>query len=614
MTRDELREKALALPLQPGVYIMMDKRGEVIYVGKAKALKNRVVSYFREGSHSPKTEVMVSHVDHFDVIMVRSEFEALITENQLIKLHKPRYNILLKDDKGYPYLRYDPREEYPVFKVAGRPGKDGARYLGPFSSRTTLFSALSAVSRALLLPSCSRRFPADLGKGRPCLNKDMGLCQGWCTGDPGSEEYRRRMENAVLVLEGRTGELEAELQREMETAAEDLRFEQAALLRDRLRAVRTLGEKQLAVSGAMADTDAVGFHRGAAKCCFTVLHYIGGKLLDKDLSLLEIPMEESDGEVLSALLRQYYAVRGCCPPRILLPVEPEDGEDLARLFSETYGRKVTLTVPKRGDMRLRAETAQLNARQETERETDREERISAILKWLQNAAALPRLPRRVEAYDISNLGNDDIVASMTVFTDTRPLKRDYRRFKMKTVSGADDYASMRETLTRRLTEYREGNEKFAPLPDLFLIDGGSVHARTALEVLREFDLDIPVLGMVKDDKHRTRALAEPEGGEIGLEGNPAAFAWIGRVQEETHRFAITYQRSLRSRRIGSRLDGIPGVGEKRRNDLLKEFRSVKAIAAASEEELAKVVPRNAAAAVYRHFHEEPGAAGEEEEA
>ena len=607
MTRDELREKALALPLQPGVYIMMDKRGEVIYVGKAKALKNRVVSYFREGPHSPKTEVMVSHVDHFDVIMVRSEFEALITENQLIKLHKPRYNILLKDDKGYPYLRADTREEYPTLRVVGRPGKDGARYLGPFGSRTTLFGAISAVSRALLLPICSRRFPAEIGKGRPCLNKDMGLCQGWCTGEPGSEEYRRRIASALLVFEGRTEELEKELSAEMEAAAEDLRFEQAALLRDRLRAVRSLGEKQLAVSGAMADTDAVGFYRGAAKSCFVVLHYIGGKLLDKDCSLLETPLEESDAEVLSALLRQYYPVRGVCPPRILLPLEPEDREELERLFTETYGRKVTLTVPKRGDMRLRCETAQLNAREETERETDREERISAILRWLQNAAALPVIPRRVEAYDISNLGDTDIVASMTVFTDTRPLKRDYRRFKMKTVTGADDYGSMRETLRRRLTEYREGHEKFSPLPDLFLIDGGSVHARTALEVLREFDLDIPVLGMVKDDKHRTRALAEPGGGEIGLEGNPAAFAWIGRVQEETHRFAITYQRSLRSKRIGSKLDGIPGIGEKRRNDLLREFKSLKAVAAASEGELGRVLPKNAARAVYAHFH------GEEEE-
>ncbi len=610
MTKDELREKALALPLQPGVYIMMDKRGEVIYVGKAKALKNRVVSYFREGPHSPKTEVMVSHVDHFDVIMVRSEFEALITENQLIKLHKPRYNILLKDDKGYPYLRLDEAREYPVPEVVNRPGRDKARYLGPFGSRTTLFSALSAVRKALRLPTCSRRFPADIGKGRPCLNRDMGLCDGWCTGTPDGEAYRQRCAAAVLIFEGRTEELEASLQREMESAAENLEFEQAALLRDRLRAVRSLGEKQLAVSGARADTDAVGFYRGAAKCGFVVLHYIGGKLLDKDCSLLEIPLEENDGEVLSILLRQYYAVRGCCPPHILLPGELEDAEDLARLFTEAYGRKVTLAVPKRGDMRLREETAQLNARQEVERETDREERISAILRWLQNAAALPAPPRRVEAYDISNLGNDDIVASMTVFTDTRPLKRDYRRFRIKSLREADDYASMREVLTRRLTEYREGNEKFCVLPDLFLIDGGSVHARTALEVLRQFGLDIPVLGMVKDDKHRTRALAEPGGGEIGLEGNPAAFAWIGRVQEETHRFAITYQRSLRSKRISSALDGIPGVGEARRNALLKEFRSVKAIAGASEEALAGVLPKNAAHAVYLHFHD----TGEEEEA
>ena len=604
MTRDELREKALALPLQPGVYIMMDRMGEVIYVGKAKKLKNRVVSYFREGPHSPKTEVMVSHVDHFDVIMVRSEFEALITENQLIKLHKPRYNILLKDDKGYPYLRTDLRQPYPGWKVVGRPGRDGARYLGPYGSRTTLFAALNAVNKALLLPQCSRRFPADIGKGRPCLNKEMGLCEGWCTGTPDGAAYRARIEDALLVFEGKTDEREKQIQGEMEAAAENLDFEKAAVLRDRLRALRSLGEKQLAVSGAMADTDAVGFYRGAAKACFVVLHYIGGKLLDKDMNLLPNPMEE-DGEVLSALVRQYYLQRGVCPKTVLIPLMPEDGEDLERLLTETYGHKVSLHVPQRGDMRIRGETARLNAQQETERATDREERVSGILTWLAEAADLPQLPRRIEAYDVSNLGGEDTVSSMTVFVDARPLKRDYRRFKMKEAGGGDDYGSMRETLHRRLTEYREGNERFAVLPDLFLIDGGSVHAAAAAEVLGEFGIRIPVLGMVKDDRHRTRALAAPDGRELGLEGNPAAFALIGRIQEETHRFAIEYQRSLRSRRIGSELDRIPGVGEKRRGELLKHFRSVKAVAAATEEELRAVLPASAAKSVYEWFRREP---------
>ena len=610
MTRDELREKALALPLQPGVYIMMDRRGEVIYVGKAKKLKNRVVSYFREGNHSPKTEVMVSHVDRFDVIMVRSEFEALITENQLIKLHKPRYNILLKDDKGYPYLRTDLRAEYPAWKVVGRPGKDGAKYLGPYGSRTTLFAALNAVNKALRLPQCSRKFPADIGKERPCLNKQMGLCEGWCTGTPDAEAYRRRMGDALLVFEGKSDELEKQVEAEMEAAAEALDFEKAALLRDRLRALRSLGEKQMAVAGAMADTDALGFYRGAAKSCLVVLHYIGGKLLDKDMELLETPLEE-DEEVLSALLRQYYLPRGAFPRNVLLPRMPEDGEELEQLFARQAGHKVKLLVPQRGDMRIRAETAMLNAREETERATDREERVSGILKWLAEAAGLPGPPRRMEAYDISNLSGEDTVASMTVFVDARPLKRDYRRFRMKTAGGGDDYGSMRETLRRRLTEYREGNERFSTLPDLFLIDGGSRHASVALEVLRELQVDRPVLGMVKDERHRTRALITPDGRELGLEGNPAAFAPIGRIQEETHRFAIEYQRSLRSRHIGSGLDKIPGVGEKRRNDLLKHFKTVKAIAAASEEELRAVVPKNAAKAVYAWFRREPEKGSEE---
>ncbi len=608
MTIEQLREKALLLPQQPGVYIMLDRSGEVIYVGKAKALKNRVVSYFRDGELSPKTLVMVSKVDSFDVIMVRNELEALITENQLIKLHKPKYNVLLKDDKGYPYIRVDLREAYPSFEVAAKTAADGAKYLGPYGGRQTVKKAIDAVNRALKLPSCSRSFPAEIGKSRPCLNKDMGLCKGWCTGSPDAEEYKKAIGQAVLIFEGRTAELCGELQAEMEAAAEALRFELAADLRDRLRAVKALGEKQLAVSGASADTDAVGFYRGAAKSCFVVLHYIGGKLLDKDFELLDSPMED-DGEAVSALVLQYYLARGVCPKNILLPVDSEDAGSLERLFAEAFGGRVYITAPKRGDKRLLVDTANMNAREETERATDRDERVSGILKWLKNAAALDKTPNRIEAYDISNLGGEDSVGSMTVFVDARPLKRDYRRFKIRTPSGADDYGGMREVVIRRLTNYFEGDEKFAALPDLFLVDGGSVHAKTVVDIVEGFGLDIPVIGMVKDDRHRTRALALPDGGEIGLEANPAVFAFIGRIQEETHRFAIEYQKKLRDRKLSSKLDEIRGVGEARRNALLKHFKTIKAIEAATYEELAAVVPKNTAKAVYEHYHK-PVPAGE----
>lgn len=604
MNREELLKKALALPLQPGVYLMMDRSGEVIYVGKAKALKNRVVSYFREGSHTPKTAVLVSHVDRFDVIMVRSEFEALITENQLIKQHRPRYNILLKDDKGYPYLKTDPSAEYPVFTVVGKRGTDSARYLGPFGSRTTIFRALDAIKKAFRLPLCSRRFPQEIGRGRPCLNLELGLCEGWCRGTPDSEEYRKRMKEACAVLEGRSEGPTQELQREMESAAEALDFEKAALLRDRLKALASLKEKQFAVSGSAADTDAAAFYRGEAKSCFSVLHYIGGRLLDKDFELLETPLEEDEGEVFRALLSQYYARRGTCPEKILLPVLPEDSEELARMLSEQYGKRTEFAVPQRGQGRARVDTALLNARQETERATAQSERISGTLKWLQKAAGLPNPPRRIEAYDISHLAGTDPVASMTVFSDTKPLKRAYRHFKIRDAAGGDDYDSLRETLRRRLEEFLNGNEKFAPLPDLFLIDGGAGQCAAVCEVLQDCGISLPVLGMVKDDFHRTRELVSSDGRSFGLESYPPAFTLVGTIQEETHRFAISYQQKLRSGRIGSSLDAIPGIGENRRNLLLKHFGSVRAIRVAELAELQTVLPKNAALAVYRHFRPE----------
>lgn len=597
---EQLREKANRLPMLPGVYIMLDAAGEVIYVGKAKALKNRVTSYFR-GDHPPKVAAMVAKVRDFNVIIAETEFEALVLENSLIKRHRPRYNILLKDDKGYPFLRLDLREEYPRFALANKAGNDGARYFGPFGGRSQSRAIIDTLSKALGLPTCGRRFPRDLKKERPCLQYQMGACRGWCRGEPDQTEFAAAMSRAVMVLEGRSAELTRQLQREMELAAEELRFEDAARLRDRIRAVAGLENRQRVIAAARADTDAVGFQRGP-KSCFSVLHYTGGDLSGKEFSLFDDPTE-TDGEALSALLRQYYASRSAWPRIILLPFEPEDREAIEQWLTETAGHRVALEVPQRGDRARFAEKAAVNAREEILRATTAEQRRSKTLLWLQEALGMSAFPRRIEAYDISNTGSTGIVASMTVHVNGKPLKRDYRKFRMKEVHRPDDYASMREVITRRFHRYQEGDEKFSELPDVLFIDGGAEHASAACASLEELGLSLPVFGMVKDNRHRTRALITPEGQEIGIQANPAAFALVGRIQEETHRFAIEYHRSLRDSVQGSTLDKIPGVGPKRRADLIKRFGAVKVIRGATVEELSAVVPKNTAKAVYDYFHE-----------
>ncbi len=597
----ELREKANKLPLLPGVYIMMDAAGEVIYVGKAKALKNRVTSYFRGGEHLPKVAAMVSHVDDFSVIVAASEFEALVLENSLIKRHKPHYNIVLKDDKTYPFLRLDEREEYPSFTIVGRTAQDGARYFGPYGGRQVSRNILATVAKALRLPGCGKKFPRDIGKARPCLNWHIGACEGWCRGEPDGEEYRARMGQAVQILSGGARELMARLEGEMQEAAEELRFEKAAALRDRLAAVRELNNRQTVLKTARADVDAVGFNR-SAQTSFVVLHYAEGDLAGKDMELMSEPMED-DGTAVSALVRQYYARRGAWPRTVLLPVEIEDAEPLGELLSQMAGRKVELVMPQRGVKRELLEAAARNAREESVRAESEAERRVKTLEWLQRMLGLEEPIRRVESFDISNTGDFGIVASMVVFADGKPARSKYRKFKMKTVTSQDDFASMHEAVSRRLAHFNDEDEKFTPLPDVLLIDGGVGQVAAAIQAMTEQGHpDIPVFGMVKDDRHRTRALTAPDGREIGLSANPAVFALVGNIQEETHRFAIEYHRKLRQKTIGSRLDGIPGVGPKRRDALLKKFKSVKAVAAATEEELAAVVPRDAARAVYGHFH------------
>ena len=527
MTFDELKEKAHSLPLKPGVYIMQDAKNTVIYVGKAKALKNRVSQYFQDSAaHTEKTRAMVSQIDHFDVIIADSEFEALVLECALIKRHQPRYNILLKDDKGYPYIRLS-NEAYPRFSLASKVAEDGARYFGPYASRKNTQAIIDALRTALRLPSCRKKFPRDIGKERPCLNFHMNKCDGYCRGDELKSAHDQAIAQAVSLLEGRFKEVQADLTAEMEQAAEELRFEHAAELRDRMRAIELLSKRQKVVAGSLADTDVTGYYRGTAKSCFVVLHYMEGELAAKDFELFETPMEEDPAAALSALIRAYYVGRDRLPKQILLPWELPDQVPLTRMLSEQIGRRVELVSPQRGAKTDLIRLANENAREEVARATTREERQNKLLEVLGKMLSLTQPPRRMESYDISNTGASDIVASMVVYVDGRPKKSDYRRFKLKNMTGPDDYASMEQVLTRRFRRYLDGDEKFSDKPDLLLIDGGQEHVKVAARVLETLNLSIPAFGMVKDDRHRTRALVHPDGREIGIQAIPAVFALVG---------------------------------------------------------------------------------------
>ncbi len=603
MTFEALKEKALSLPYAPGVYIMRDKTDKVIYVGKAKKLKNRVSQYFQDtAAHTPKTKAMVSKIDHFDVLVAGSEFEALVLECSLIKRYMPKYNILLKDDKGYPYIRLNMKDPYPTMTLVNKIANDGASYFGPYGSRGVSNSIMEAIRTTLKLPGCHKQFPRDIGKERPCLNYHMDRCAGWCqTGLP-QKSYRATMEEAKQLLAGNYKDVAAEIKNQMLTAADNLEFELAATLRDKLNAVEALGQRQLVTALSLADMDAIGYGQTEAKACFTVLHFSGGNLLDKDYEVFPIPDDKE--AALSSLIKQYYLSRGMAPKIVLLPWEMEDGELFAQLLEQNFGRRPHLRVPQRGDNVRLVEMAMNNAFQEAQRATSREEKLSGTLVLLGKMLGMDP-PRRMESYDISNISGTDMVAGMVVFQDGKPRKSDYKRFKIEALANQDDYASMRQVLTRRFVHYKAGDKGFDEKPDVLLIDGGIAHAGIAEEVLREQGLSIPVFGMVKDDRHRTRALVTAAGQEIAIDSQPAVFALIGTVQEEVHRFAISYHRQLRSKRLRySELDQIPGVGPKRKQELLKKFKSLSAMGKASREELEQVLPRDAAEAVYRHFHKE----------
>ncbi len=602
MTFDELKEKALTLPYAPGVYIMRDKTDKVIYVGKAKKLKNRVSQYFQDtASHTPKTRMMVSKIHHFDVIVAASEFEALVLECSLIKRYMPKYNILLKDDKGYPYLRLDMREIYPTITLVSKLSDDGADYYGPYGGRAVTHDVMEAIRLTLKLPGCHKQFPRDIGKERPCLNYHMNQCAGWCQENKSCTEYRETMLQARQLLQGNYKAVAEQIKAQMLIAAENLEFELAASLRDRLTAVENLGQKQLVTAGTLADTDVVGYGETEAKACFAVLHFSDGNLLDKDYEVFSRPDDKA--EAVSSLLKQFYLSRGLAPKRVLLPFELDDSELFAQLLEQEFGRRPKLHIPQRGDNVRLVELACKNAYEEAERVTDKEERVSATLTLLGKMLAMEP-PKRIESFDISNISGTDIVASMVVFVDGKPKKSDYKRFKLEGLSNQDDYASMHQIVKRRFAHFQAGDKGFEEGPDLLLIDGGVNHAKVAVAALDELNLRFPVFGMVKDDRHRTRALVTPEGQEIRIDNNQAIFSLIGSIQEETHRFAITYHRQLRSKRLRySELDGIAGIGPKRKQELLRQFKSITAISQATLSELERLLPKDAAAAVFHHFRD-----------
>lgn len=608
MTIQQLKETAQALPMSPGVYIMRDHNNRVIYVGKAKKLKNRVSQYFQDtASHSLKTRLMVSKVDRFDVIVAASEFEALILECSLIKQHMPKYNILLKDDKGFPFLRLDMNEEYPEIKMVNRVDNDGACYYGPFGSRGVTNDILKTICSVLKLPDCSKKFPRDIGKSRVCLNYHMNQCSGWCQTGHTQAQYRDTMEQAKQLLSGNFNKVADSIREKMLVAAEDMNFELAAQLRDQLSAVENLGKKQLVTAGSVTEMDVIGYGKTASKACFSVLHYRDGNLIDKDYEVLSAP--DDDVQAVSSLLKQYYLSRGFTPKNVLLPFGVDDVELFSQLVEQKFGKKTSFIVPKRGEKAHLVALAVKNAEEEAKRVTEKDEQNNATLVLLGKMLGI-ETPFRIESFDISNISGTDMVGSCVVFQDGRAKRGDYKRFKIKDLPGQDDYAAMYQVLERRFLHLLAGDNGFENKPDLLLIDGGRTHAQTAINALSSLNLCIPVFGMVKDDRHRTRALVTPNGQEIRIDNNQSVFAFIGTIQEETHRFAIDHHRKLRSKRLRySELDGIVGVGQKRKQELLRIFKSIKAISEAELFELERYLPRNAALSVYEHFRKR----GEEDE-
>lgn len=602
----ELRKKAMALPLLPGVYIMHDKSGEIIYIGKAKALKNRVSQYFgSQNNHAEKVRRMVDNVDDFEYIITDSEFEALILECSLIKQHTPKYNILLKDDKGYSYIRVSPGDWGRLSYVLQKKD-DGAQYIGPYKSSYYVKSAVEEANKIFMLPTCNRRFPQDFRKGRPCLNYHIKQCMAPCTGRVKLKDYRESLAQALEFLKGGSSNSIKQLTAQMEEAAENLEFERAARIRDKINAVKKMGEKQKVVANKVLDEDVIASFTDDGKICFQVFRFEGGRLFDRESFIFDSGGNESEYE---EFLLGYYTIRNDVPKNIALDREFDGIEALVQWLSEKRGNKVNVTVPQRGEQAQLVSMCRSNAAEALAQKKGATVREYGVLEELKETLGLEKLPEYIESYDISNLAGTENVAGMIVYKNGKPLKSAYKKFKIKGFEGQDDYASMAEVISRRFDEYYKAEDKtedFGKLPDLILLDGGKGQVAAVKQVLERMSISVPLFGMVKDDKHRTRAVTG-DGGEIAISSKRALFTFLSKMQDEVHRFAIGYHHARRSKNtFKSSLTNIDGVGEVRAKSLLKYFRTIDNISKADLTELenAPKMTKDSALAVYRYFHGE----------
>ena len=586
-----LREKAMHLPLLPGVYIMKDSSNEIIYIGKAKALKNRVSQYFgSDRNHPEKVKKMVANVDHFDYIICKSEFEALVLECSLIKQHKPKYNILLKDDKGYSYIKVT-NEEYPRLQAALQKEEDGARYIGPYTSSFAVRQAVTEANKVFMLPTCSRVFPRDIKKQRPCLNQHIKLCMGVCTGRISKNEYNHIVDQAVNFITSGSQDSVKRLTKEMNEAAENLEFEKAAKLRDRINAINKAAESQKIIDEKIKDMDIVAVAQNAQMACASVLMYRGGRLFDKSDHFLGEKMESS--QMLEQFLMQYYSSRDKIVKEILIEEDFENREIVQQYLQQKAGHTVRLFAPQRGSLVRLTQLAKSNAAEFISNKTGRTKREVTALEELSKALGLEKPPRFIECYDISNLASTNMVAGMVVFEHGRPCKKYYKRFSIKTVEEQNDYECMREVLRRRFENYFEKNDEgFSIMPDLILLDGGKGHVNAVEPMLREMGVNCPLFGLVKDSRHRTRAVATGDG-EIALSKNRSAFNLATAIQDEVHRYAITYQaKKHRKNAYQLELTKVRGVGKKKAVKLLTTFKTKEALKAATTQELAKTAGVN----------------------
>ncbi len=580
-----LREKTAKLTASPGVYIMRKKDSSIIYIGKAKNLHNRVSSYFRENpDHTPKVAAMVSNVYDYDFIVTDSEYEALLLECSLIKQHKPKYNILLKDDKGYHYIRISD-EEYPRITTE-KNTKQSGKYLGPYTSGFITKEAVNEANRVFMLPTCKRRFPQDIGKSRPCLNYHIKQCMGVCRGKISAEDYRSAVGQAVEFIKSGSAQSVERMEAEMEQAAENLDFERAAMLRDRIAAVKKASEKQKIINSGVESADVIGSAEFYDGLYISVLMYREDRLYDK--AVFELPLPDQDEDILGQFMMQFYYKKPDIPRNIIVDHMPSESGLLVEMLEAQAERKIKLHVPLKGRQLELLRLAKNNSAEYAALKNSRTGKEVIALEQLGQSLGLPKPPRYIEAYDISNLSSESMVAGMVVFEDGRPLKKAYKRFTVKEQEFQNDYGSMREVLKRRLMHIvsGEGDEYFTRTPDLILLDGGKGHVNAVAPLLRELGLDIPLFGMVKDDKHRTRAIATG-GREIQINSLRAVFDLVTRIQDEVHRYSVNFMHSRHKKKTySSELLKVRGIGEKKAAKLFMRYKTISNLKKATPEELA----------------------------